>query len=214
MSITRVQVRRRGNATVYMPAWMVGLCDEDAVIISIVYEGERRPTFGPNQTVLKLTDEGRGVTPEMFHTALRFAREHQGKIINVHCHQGQQRSKTIARQIATVFPNYVCLEHKPSGILIDYDQRHNDKTGPVRKVINLRGLNRKKVYGVSVTDQFIAGSLAMRKAARNQTLVLEDSDFMDARKMKEVGMLGVRPPELRDTGMNVTVTPILNKETN
>lgn len=118
-TIQRIVVKRKANTLVYMPEWMTGLLQEDSVVISILYEDARGPQFLSTMDVLTLRDEGMGLTPEHFHGALRFAKQHRGKNINIHCYTGQQRSKWLAEQLASVFSEYTILKHQPDGVLLD-----------------------------------------------------------------------------------------------
>lgn len=125
--ITNVKVRRVRNTLSYMPEWMVGLCENDSPIISIVYNPEYAPKFPSEQPVLVLVDDGLGMGTEHVIQAAKFAREHRGKNINVHCYMGQQRSKWIAEHLQMRMPEYVILKHRPDGLLLDHTTHHNKR---------------------------------------------------------------------------------------
>lgn len=173
MTITNIRAQYPRNIITYMPAWMCGALSKTSVIISIAYIGERRPVFGPEQTVLEINDDGCGLTPEDFHKALRFVKEHKGRNINIHCHQGQQRSKTLANQLATVIPQYRVLEHRPDGVIYNTNPERFTRA---RSYFMNQVLGCDKPFSVPVKE-FIDTTLKMRADAK-AAVIFEDSDTL------------------------------------
>lgn len=172
-AIKNIRVQRPENTITFMPAWMCGMLQDNSCVISIIYEGEHRPTFGPHMTVLELTDEGCGLTPEMFHRALRFTKENIGRNINIHCHQGRIRSKTLAHQLATVLPQYKVLEWKPDGVLFESNPE------PKRCFRFPKGFIRKHLFGDKqpyIVRSPIITDKVMRPDCGDATVIFEDSD--------------------------------------
>jgi len=172
MTITNIRAQYPRNIITYMPAWMCGALSKTSVIISIAYIGERRPVFGPEQTVLEINDDGCGLTPEDFHKALRFVKEHKGRNINIHCHQGQQRSKTLANQLATVIPQYRVLEHRPDGVIYNTNPERFSRA----RIRTLNELLDDKAFRVTAKE-LAADTVNMRRAAK-ATVIFEDFDTL------------------------------------
>jgi rhodanese-related sulfurtransferase len=117
MSIQSVVVKRVRNGVTYVPAIDVCMAADDAVIISIVEEGDRRPDFKPGHTVLELTTFCSGIEGRHLREVIPFVEANRGKNIVVHCYYGQQRSKSVAEQIALRFPEYTLTKHSPDFML-------------------------------------------------------------------------------------------------
>jgi hypothetical protein len=101
-----IAVHRKRHGISYIPKHYVKDLADGVNIISIILEGDRRPTFKPNQKVLELTDLAFGLNGEDHMNALDFLDELNGENLFIHCEMGIKRSKNMAQWLQYQRPQY------------------------------------------------------------------------------------------------------------
>jgi len=115
-----VEVKRVRHGISYIPRSYVKDLADDANIISIVSDGDRRPNFKPGQRVLELTDMFMGLNGEDHQKALAFLDGLEGANCFVHCEMGQICSKNMARWLQHHRPHYRIACHSTDFVLAWY----------------------------------------------------------------------------------------------